>query len=179
MLADSPTLIRRSLPVCFSDSDFHMLSIRKAIPEDLPTLADIFLSSRQQAFHWIDPSTFLLEDFTPQTEGEIIYVAHEEDNVPIGFISLWEPDRFVHHLFIAEPHRGKGIGKALLDQLPAWLPGPSPYSLKCLMDNKPAMQFYHHLGWRELSRGMDSFGQYALLEFFPTEVTKPPLQDNS
>ncbi|MES2706200.1 MAG: GNAT family N-acetyltransferase [Verrucomicrobiota bacterium] len=139
--------------------------VRPATPEDHPALAEIFLSSRRHAFPWCDPASFVLNDFAAQTEGEIIQLAEEEDGTPLGFISVWEPEAFIHHLFVDPRHLGRGIGGRLVDSLHAWL--PLPWRLKCKTANLPALGFYLRRGWRELSRVEDVSGQYALMEFGP------------
>ncbi|MCG3147997.1 MAG: hypothetical protein PCFJNLEI_01439 [Verrucomicrobiae bacterium] len=132
--------------------------IRKAQPADYPQLAQIFLDARRQVFPWQIP---VLSDFEQQTAGEIIYVAVEKK--PVGFISIWEPDRFIHHLYVAPQHQRCGIGKQLLDSLRQWL--PLPYQLKCVAKNELARAFYTKHGWREISRGTSADGEYIILEY--------------
>ena len=135
--------------------------LRPALPSDQAALADLYLRSRRAAFKWRNPEDFQLDDFTRDTEGELIHLAESPDGTILGFISLWEPDRFIHHLFIAPDHLRQGIGQALLIDLHQRLPGP--FRLKCLTANLPALAFYRNLGWAEIDRGISDDGDYLLM----------------
>src|ERR1035438_8641613 len=89
------------------------IHIRKAEESDFAALATIFLAARRQAYHWRDPAELKREDFEPQTAGEAIFLAEDERQEILGFISVWELERFVHHLFVALDHQRHGIGKRL------------------------------------------------------------------
>ena len=88
--------------------------IRLMAEQYIPQLAQLFLKIRRQTFHWVEPVQFQLDDFTKQTEGERVWVAEHGANI-CGFISIWQPDNFVHHLYVASDWHGQGIGRALLD----------------------------------------------------------------
>lgn len=139
-----------------------MIQIRLATASDHPELSRIFLSARRESFVWCDPLSFHLHDFAKQTTGEKIYLADGADFGALGFISIWEPDGFVHHLYVAPEWQGCGIGTLLLQSLHAWL--PLPYRLKCLLANTVAYDFYLKRGWREIETGSDPLGDYALME---------------
>ncbi len=51
--------------------------IRAMRTADAPVLAQLFLKGRRQAFEWVEPSLFRLEDFAEQTRGERIWVAEK------------------------------------------------------------------------------------------------------
>jgi GNAT superfamily N-acetyltransferase len=138
------------------------VTIRKAKKEDSDFLANIFLESRRSAFSWEDPAKFKLEDFYNQTEGEIIFLAEDSHKKILGFISIWEQDSFIHHLFISPEHQKKGIGTLLLNSLTPWL--PLPWKLKCLTKNKPALNFYKKNGWIEIEQNTSNDGNYVLME---------------
>ncbi|MBK1818378.1 GNAT family N-acetyltransferase [Luteolibacter yonseiensis] len=139
-----------------------MIQIRRATASDHPELARIFLSVRRETFDWCDPSSFALEDFSIQTTGEVIYLAHDADERILGFISVWEADGFVHHLYVVKERQGEGIGTSLLRSLHPWL--PLPYRLKCLTANSAARGFYSKHGWQDIATGSDPLGDYALME---------------
>ena len=139
-----------------------MIQIRRATVSDRPELSRIFLSARREAFSWCDPQSFAPDDFVDQTIGEAIYLAHDADFRILGFISIWEQDRFVHHLYVAPEWQGRGVGTSLLQSLHSWL--PLPYRLKCLMANSSAYSFYLKLGWTDIETGTDPLGAYALME---------------
>ena len=140
-----------------------MYTIRRNTDSDTPALAEIFLAARVQAFHWLDPSFFEISDFAAKTEGETIYLAERGDGRPVGFISVWRLESFVHHLYVDPGHQRQGIGSRLLHSLDAWL--PRPYHLKCLVANHPAREFYRKHGWTEQGRGSDALGEYLVMEY--------------
>ena len=141
------------------------ISLRPATPGDTPALASLFLEVRRSTFTWRDASTFMLEDFEAQTVAEDITLAENEHGELLGFISVWEPESFVHHLFVATAAQGMGVGRRLLASLVPWL--PLPHRLKCAEPNTRALAFYRGLGWVETARGESSDGYYRLLEWGP------------
>ena len=139
------------------------INIRRAVAGDGVALAHIFMESRIEAFPWQNPARFRSEDFKKETAGEAVFVAENGSGKILGFISVWEPERFIHHLFIAPNQQRRGIGKRLLESLSTWL--PLPYRLKCKVKNEAACIFYHKNGWVETGRGTDEHGEYLVLEF--------------
>jgi GNAT superfamily N-acetyltransferase len=137
------------------------MQIRGAAPEDALALRELYLSSRRSNFTWLDTTGFRLADFDRDTEGEDVSVAVEGGEL-IGFISLCLPDNFVHHLHVRDAHRGKGVGKALLDAGLARLQMPA--TLKCMTLNVRAAKFYSGLGWRIRDAGTGPDGPYCLFE---------------
>jgi len=139
------------------------ISIRRADAKDGAALARIFVESRLEAFYWQNPARFRLEDFEKETAGEAVFVAEDTNRKILGFISVWEPERFVHHLYIAPDQQRRGVGKQLLESLSSWL--PLPYRLKCKVRNEAACAFYRKSGWVETGRDIDEQGEYLVLEF--------------
>ncbi|MGY8706031.1 GNAT family N-acetyltransferase [Bradyrhizobium sp. 18BD] len=135
--------------------------IRPAEPSDLPTLRDIFLRSRQAAFHWEPSYSFGLGDFDSQTEGEFQMVALNRE-LPVGFISVWEPDYFIHHLHVDPRFSRRGIGRALLFALPGWK--INRYRLKCVSTNEKALAFYRANHFLQVGEGHANDQDYLLLE---------------
>lgn len=127
------------------------------IREDKPRLAEIFLVARRHAFPWILPSRFKLNDFKRETEGEAIIVA-EWDGRIAGFASVWEPDGFVHHLYVDPKMHRRGIGRALIAGLVEI--SDKPLELKCQTNNKPAMAFYRRLGFQTADSGVSDMGPW-------------------
>lgn len=105
---------------------------------------------------------FALQDFDDQTKDENIWVA-ETETLIIGFVSVWTPDNFVHHLFVHPDYIRKGIGKSLLNFCVSGI--PKPLTLKCFENNVNALVFYASQGWKIKGKGSDSFENYFLLEF--------------
>ncbi|MDP5201692.1 GNAT family N-acetyltransferase [Flavobacterium sp. DG2-3] len=128
---------------------------------DLQPLRKLFLSERQRTFAEQDTSEFKLEDFDKQTQGEYILTAFLDD-VLVGFISIWIPTSFIHHLYVAAPFQGKNIGTELLKA--AIQKTTFPITLKCLETNTKAIEFYIKKGFTEKSRGYSGNGTYILFE---------------
>lgn len=148
------------------------IRLRQATPEDSTALATLFLEVRRATFVWKNTSEFKLEDFEAQTLAETITIAENENGDLLGFVSVWEADSFIHHLFVAQSFQGRGIGRRLLESLTSWL--PPPHRLKCAVNNPRAESFYRSQGWTEIGRGFSSDGPYVLLQkSAPTDVHPP------
>jgi len=139
------------------------LDTRRFAPKDRTALRVIYLESRKNAFGWMDGSLFKLSDFDHDTEGEKIWVCTEENN-PIGFISVLENEKFIHHLFVHPSSLGRGVGSALLCACLNEI--GRPVSLKCLEKNSRAKKFYISRGWEIISDGNGIDGQYQLMRFY-------------
>ena len=114
--------------------------IRPATDDDLAALERIYQQVRRE----IGSATGA--GFVADTLGEQVLVA-EADGLPVGFVALYAPDAFVHHLYVAADWRGRGLGAALLTAATAAL-GPRAW-LKVDAPNAAARAFYRRLGWRE------------------------------
>lgn len=127
--------------------------------EDYAPLKKLFLKERRSTFSWLDPSEFQLDDFEKLTQGELTLVAFF-DTIPVGFISIWMPNNFIHHLYVASEHQGKKIGtnllKAALEKM------AFPVTLKCLEKNSKAISFYKRKGFVEKEKGNSEHGPYIL-----------------
>ena len=67
------------------------------------------------------------------------------DTKPVGFISIWMADHFIHHLFIDPNHQGQRLGEALLEEGLKIIGRPA--RLKCVVRNARACKFYEKHGW--------------------------------
>lgn len=138
--------------------------IRALEEADRPPLRDLYRRSRIHAFAWEDPAGFADDDFDRHTAGERVLVA-EVDGAVVGFASLWEPETFVHCLYVDPVALGRGIGSALLDALLAGA-AMAP-TLKCRRRNHAALGFYRARGWTIASGGDDTHGGFYLLRCDP------------
>jgi GNAT superfamily N-acetyltransferase len=138
------------------------LLVRPALAADWPELAELYLRARRATFSWQDPAEFRHRDFTRDSAGEMIHLAEGTGGRILGFLSLWEPDNFIHLLFVSPDHLRKGIGRSLLADLRQRRPGP--FRLKCQTANLPATAFYQALGWTEIERGISPEGEFLLLQ---------------
>ena len=129
-------------------------------PQYLPALRALYMESRTSTFTWLDSSGYQLTDFDADTTDEAIYLAVTGDKV-LGFISVDEPDNFIHHLFVADDAQGMGVGSKLLAMLTE-LNG-RPQTLKCIVKNEKTTQFYLAKGFVEVDKGTGLAGDYLVL----------------
>lgn len=137
--------------------EVNHIHIRNYRPEDHNALALIYLQSRVKTFYWLNAREYTLADFDTHTEGEKILVA-EQGGEPVGFVAIWEPDNFIHHLYIRPDVVRKGAGKALLNAAAAII--DAPLKLKCLLKNENALAFYQSQNWVITGDGTDANGPY-------------------
>lgn len=137
------------------------ITLRDATAADAPALRELFLRSRRETFAWQPTHLFQLADFDAQTQDERLWVAQDGDGVLVGFIAVWEPEAFIHHLYVDRPWAGRGVGRALLRALPGW-PG-TRFRLKCLCRNEAALAFYRACGFTGIGTGTGDGGDYLLL----------------
>lgn len=127
---------------------------------DRSNLRDVYLLGRRHLFKWKSPAEFDPEDFDKSIGDEELWVAECDDEV-VGFISFWAEDNFIHNLFVHPEYMGKGIGSALLEKGLTRIGRPA--SLKCLVRNREAINFYTSRGWWIDSRDTGSQGDYYVL----------------
>lgn len=125
---------------------------------DQAALAEIYLLVRRLTFVWVDPGRFHREDFAAHTQGERVFVCEDANGSIAGFMAIWEPDDFIHMLYILPDYQGRGAGKALLAALPDW--PHRQYRLKCLVKNTRAARFYRTLGFEVTGQGSSPEGDY-------------------
>ncbi|WLD59644.1 GNAT family N-acetyltransferase [Salinispirillum sp. LH 10-3-1] len=137
------------------------MEIKEFTPEFAAALSEIYLESRRSAFIWLDASAFQLADFARDTDGERIWVCMRAGAV-VGFISIWEPERFIHHLYVAPVHVRNGAGSMLLAFAKSQY---AELSLKCLIHNVNAVRFYESKGFLKSATGTGVYGSYYLMSF--------------
>lgn len=131
--------------------------LRAWLPDDLPRLSEIYLSSRRENFRWLDEQVLGRADFLQDTRDERVLVAQQGADI-VGFSSVWVADNFIHHLYVAPGSTGRGVGARLLV---ATLDGLGrPASLKCLTRNERALAFYAHHGFHVMARDRGEEGEY-------------------
>jgi len=138
-----------------------MTRIRPATSDDETALSRIYNEVRRAQFPWIDPASITPQDFLRDTQDEEVYLEQRGADI-LGFITIWVPDSFVHHLFVGLEHQGQGTGSRLLEfaqKRYAW-----PLHLKCVETNERALAFYRQRGGEVLDRGISHEGKYLLIE---------------
>ena len=145
------------------------IRIREAEEKDVPELEELFLSVRQETFKWEDLKNFELGDYKKSTEGEKVFIA-QKDNVIIGFVSIWEPDSFIHNLFVYPKYQGLGIGRQLLNIAVKSI--PHPVTMKVVIYNTKACEFYESQGWKKVSTHDDKPPPYHLYSYSMASMEK-------
>ncbi|NQY93066.1 MAG: GNAT family N-acetyltransferase [Campylobacteraceae bacterium] len=138
------------------------MTIRRFEEDDRLVLQKLYLNVRISTFHWLNTSEFKLADFDLSTLDEIIWVAVYKNKV-VGFISLYEPDNFIHNLYVDIKMKRQGIGSLLLDVV---LQNTTrPICLKCISKNTKALSFYLSKGWKSVLEEEDKHGKYCLMHY--------------
>lgn len=135
--------------------------VRQVGSGDTSSLQGVYLRTRAEKFHWLNSSDLRASDFERDTDGERIWVAEMQGRI-VGFVSVWEPDNFIHHLFVLPEYSGQKIGSALLAACLEVIGRPA--QLKCVSANLEALQFYLAKGWKTISKGFSADGEYHLMQ---------------
>ncbi len=112
---------------------------------------------------WLPEYSRMMNDLTSATVGEDIFVAVNSNGDVTGFVSVWTPESFIHHLYVDAGFQRLGIGTELLASLREWL--PQPWTLKCVSANNQAMAFYLSLGWVSVKTEYGPDGEYHVMRF--------------
>ncbi|MEZ8285439.1 GNAT family N-acetyltransferase [Vibrio splendidus] len=137
------------------------MEVTRYQPKYLTALQALYLESRQDTFHWADADAFKLSDFDQDTEGEETWVAVSGDKA-LGFISIWEPESFIHHLYVCSRTLRSGAGSALLNTCKQHYP---VLTLKCLTANENAVGFYQSQGFVISSTEGEELERYHLMTY--------------
>jgi len=141
------------------------ITVLEAGPPDYEKLREIFLTVRRKAFFWSDPGKFKLSDFDESTKDELILAAYIKGE-PVGFASVWVPDRFIHSLFVLPEFQGKGAGTALVKEAATRI--GLPLTLKCVKLNAGALGYYESHQWNIEREEADGEGPYYLMKYDPS-----------
>ena len=136
--------------------------ISSATGSDIEELRQLFLSVRQATFAWLDTSAYRLTDFDEQTKDEWMLVARCDNSIA-GFISVWEAEAFLHHLYVHKDHQGMGVGTALLNAVKERF--AAGITLKCLVKNTAALAFYKRNCFKETTIGTANNGEFIVLGY--------------
>ena len=139
----------------------NVIVVRPALPADREALSSLYRRCRMLA-EWLPAPERGRSDFDRDTQGETLFVATGEGGVVDGFVAIWEPDSFIHHLYVRPEARRQGVASALLDALAGHF--AAPWRLKCVRLNTVALDFYSRRGWKEVGAGKGVQGAYLVLE---------------
>lgn len=147
--------------------------IRLATPADAPALAHL-----NHLFNKVLlPADLLASRLADPQHVEIALVAELQQKL-VGFAGLrlvptlfyTRPHAELTELFVEEPYRKLGLGRALVqaaEQL-AQQRGATFLFILTGFDNEPALALYHQLGYQD--------EDLALLKYFPKEAASPPTE---
>ncbi|EHR73315.1 acetyltransferase [Burkholderiales bacterium JOSHI_001] len=138
------------------------LSVREATPADFDALQALYQGCRETA-DWLPPHSRRSGDLAHDAYAETLWLAQDRGGSALGFVGVWRPEAFIHHLYVRPDAQRCGVGRALLQALHHHL--PLPWQLKCLDANTRALAFYQALGWQEMGRGGDDDGPWRLLQY--------------
>ena len=138
--------------------------IRPFINDDAAQCAEIFDLAGRAAFFWAKWPTIDTQSFYRATAEESLFVG-EFDNQVKGFIALYLPDKFIHHLYVHPDAQRSGLGSALLDHAQVIM-GPGAH-LKCQIRNEHARAFYRARHWVEDPESIeeDDIGNWTRISY--------------
>ena len=134
------------------------LTIRAFEPADRAECERIFRAMKGLSFAEYSHAANEPENFAAVTAGEEIWVAEGTGRSITGFVSIWRPDRFIHHLYVDPARQRRGIGLALLGRAIAICGGQA--DLKCGEANRAAQSFYIAAGLRPAGWGWGPSGPW-------------------
>jgi GNAT superfamily N-acetyltransferase len=134
-------------------------AIRPFAPVDADACAEIF-DRAWNAGHPYAPRRIDSAAFEAETKDENLWVAERHGKV-VGFVALYEPAGFVHHLYVEPSLHGRGIGSVLLARAVREAGGRA--RLKCQARNTASMAFYRHLGWTSGEEGETTIGRWVMM----------------
>jgi ribosomal protein S18 acetylase RimI-like enzyme len=151
-------------------SDLPSATVRPAAPADLTAIGRLG-ALLVRTHHGFDPQRFL--PATPQTEGayasflgtqlekpNVVVLVAEQDSAVLGYtyagvegydyMSLRGPAGILYDIVVAPAHRGRGVGRLLLDATLAALQarGAPRVVLSTAEQNEPAQRLFARAGFR-------------------------------
>ena len=125
------------------------VAVRGAVPDDVPALAELFVTVRTENVPRIPPIAHPFETVAPFLAGVVrsatVWVAEVEGDL-VGFLALGAEGE-VEHLYVRADHTGRGLGARLLGLARA--AHPEGLSLWTFAANTGARRFYARHGFVE------------------------------
>ena len=140
--------------------------IRSYKEEDFDDLLRIYTSAKKSADCYSGEEV-RSDDLRELIRGEDNLVAAYGKRL-VGFVSVWVPDNFIHHLYVSPDHQSRGIGNALINTCKTKF--GLPLYLKCDRCNIKALNYYKKHGWTKISEGVGEHGLWEKLRLGDVEL---------
>lgn len=139
------------------DSDGARVTLRKAGPEDVDTLARIIASA------FADPEEDRRHDIVDDmADPHQVFYLGKQEQTPVGSLKVFFSDEraFIYAFGVLPDYRRKGLGRAILTQTIQMLgkDGWSRVALEVDTQNAPAVALYRSTGFTEIT----TYGYYEL-----------------
>jgi putative acetyltransferase len=146
-----------------------MVQIRLSTQDDRPALFEIWQRAVCATHHFLtEPdlhaiAEMVAQDYLPNVQ---VWVAADEQDRPLGFMGMSGPH--IDTLFIHPAHRGRGLGRIMLDQARRM---SKDLTLDVNEQNEQAVGFYRRMGFVETGRSAcdDQGRAYPLLHMRLTQ----------
>ena len=147
------------------------IQVRRAIPDDLSGVLDVFLGCWRESYRGILPeraitamtderAATLWQRVLASREGVVLVAEREDEILGLTRYAVAGTEGAVHSLYVAPRAHGGGIGKALLDAA-LREGGATAAALWVFAANAPSIAFYIARGWVPdgVTRTQDEFGE--------------------
>jgi len=163
-----------------------MIVIRKAVPDDVPGIAEVHVASWRTSYKGIVSDTYLANLSVDSRAGiwmralnpndphvaPLVFVAADEANRIIGFASggraRSHPDRYdgeLYAIYLLEDCQRQGLGRRLVREIVHALRERGFQSMIVwVLEQNPAIEFYRKLGGIPIDRKELRIGEQALIE---------------
>jgi GNAT superfamily N-acetyltransferase len=121
---------------------------------EIEDAAALYVRSGTAAFTWRPDGHFRAEDFRRFAEEEEVWLALLGE-APVGLLSIFRPENFIHCLYVDPDAQRLGVGRALVAQVRRI--AAAPLTLKLDIPNRRAIAFYEATGWERMT-GLDDQG---------------------
>lgn len=141
-------------------NDHGEYSLRLAAAKDLDSLVELLrvLFSIETDFEFDEAKQRRGLQLFLQNQGERAIFVVETGGAVVGMCSVQTlistaegaPSGWIEDVCVAQAHRGRGLGRALLGAVDAWCleRGMNRIQITCDINNTPAFDFYTRLGWQ-------------------------------
>ncbi|HCS62202.1 MAG TPA: GNAT family N-acetyltransferase [Microbacterium sp.] len=150
------------------------IQVRRATPDDLSGVLDVFLGCWRESYRGILPeraitamtderAEALWQRVLASPEGVVLVAEREDELLGLTRYAVAGIEGAVHSLYVAPRAHGGGIGKALLETAADALrtAGATTAALWVFAANAPSIAFYTARGWAPdgVTRTQEEFGE--------------------